>query len=105
MAPSTPPPPNNELLAALTMASTRSVVMFAWMARRMADMFSSVAPTTCRWHYRCLCVHKKSLPIRPSAAGIGSLQCAHDATRLDVVHWPGAVVGHALPAHPHRRGA
>jgi hypothetical protein len=30
MAPSTPPPPSNDWFAALTMASTASVVMSAW---------------------------------------------------------------------------
>src|SRR6185436_5321636 len=33
IAPSTPPPPNKEEFAALTMASSASVVMSAWMAR------------------------------------------------------------------------
>src|SRR5208283_191434 len=40
MAPSTPPPPRRELLAALTMASTRRVVMSAWRARSVAVMTS-----------------------------------------------------------------
>src|SRR5690606_4076015 len=34
MAPSTPPPPSSEELAALTMASTARVVMSAWRVRR-----------------------------------------------------------------------
>lgn len=37
MAPSTPPPPRREVLAALTMASTRRVVMSAW-SREMREL-------------------------------------------------------------------
>src|SRR5512144_3197619 len=40
IAPSTPPPPSSELLAALTMASTASVVMSV----RMISIFSFMAP-------------------------------------------------------------
>jgi hypothetical protein len=38
MAPSTPPPPSSEELAALTIASTLSVVMSARMALRVVGM-------------------------------------------------------------------
>src|SRR5665647_783365 len=47
MAPSTPPPPSRELLAALTIASTRSVVMSPSTASREAlwrSMFGTVVP-------------------------------------------------------------
>src|SRR2546427_3850030 len=36
IAPSTPPPPSSDEFAALTMASTESVVMSAWTARSLA---------------------------------------------------------------------
>src|SRR5262245_42902654 len=38
MAPSTPPPPSRVEFAALTMASTVSVVMSAWTARKLVGM-------------------------------------------------------------------
>src|SRR6478752_4220605 len=38
MAPSTPPPPNKDEFAALTMASSLSVVISAWMARRSTGL-------------------------------------------------------------------
>src|SRR5262245_39774071 len=41
MAPSTPPPPNKDEFAALTMASTSNVVMSAWIALRLAGTASS----------------------------------------------------------------
>lgn len=44
IAPSTPPPPSSEVLAALTMASTASVVMSAWMARTKAGILEKLMP-------------------------------------------------------------
>src|SRR5215468_7999566 len=40
MAPSTPPPPRSPLFAALTMASTSSVVMSAWITSTIAHLRS-----------------------------------------------------------------
>src|SRR3954471_14895938 len=61
MAPSTPPPPSNDELAAFTIASTASVVMSAWMAR-IPVMAVSLAWTASR-----LCRHQniyRSNPLR-----------------------------------------
>src|ERR1700753_150573 len=42
MAPSTPPPPSSEVLAALTMASTSSLVMSPWTGMSWAMVSASI---------------------------------------------------------------
>src|SRR6185436_15564618 len=45
IAPSTPPPPRSELLAALTIASTAKLVISLWRALRVVT-FDETRPTT-----------------------------------------------------------
>src|SRR5262245_25516841 len=61
MAPSTPPPPSSDEFAALTIASTASVTMFAWTAR------SVVISPTLQW-----LVPKRTAKIR-SGPSLGKL--------------------------------
>src|SRR5215472_11010846 len=65
MAPSTPPPPSRDLLAAFTMTSTANVVMSACNARSRADM--SMPPG--RRPVANLLELTAVVPLRPTGSG------------------------------------
>src|SRR5580698_602352 len=76
MAPSTPPPPSSDELAAFTIASTANLVMSDFTARNSADMFAPplLSVTLARRLIPDLFELTAAIPLRPARRGELSAQ-------------------------------